>query len=81
MDGAIYAAGVVSPMMTLPQIWQIWEAQSAEGVSLITWSSYLFFSVLWLFYGVIHKEKPIIISNALWIGINATIVSQIFIFS
>lgn len=80
MDRVIYAVSVAGPILTIPQAWAIWASRSAEGVSLVTWSSYIFFSFLWLFYGVLHKEKPIIFSNILWIVVNGFVVIEILVF-
>lgn len=81
MDMVIYAVSILGPALTIPQALTIWSSRSAEGLSLITWSSYLFFSGLWLFYGVLHKEKPIIFSNILWIVVNGFIVAEIVFFT
>jgi len=67
IDNLIYAVAVLAPIMTIPQILKIWVYQNAAGVSLISWASYLIFAFVWLSYGIIHKEKPIIITNILWI--------------
>jgi len=52
--------------MTIPQIMDIWTKKSL-AVNEITWGSYMLFAAVWLYYGIVHKEKPIIISNLLWI--------------
>lgn len=59
----IYFGAFVGPLMTLPQVTKIWTEQKATGVSLITWAGYFCGAVLWLIYGALHKEKPIIVSN------------------
>ncbi len=61
LDKVIYAAGLAGPIITIPQIWDIWHNQNASGVSLVSWTGYLFIAFIWLFYGFVHKEKPIII--------------------
>lgn len=63
IDKMVYIAGIVSPLFTFPQVYKIWINKSALDVSLITWITYLFVSIIWLLYGVLHKEKPIIILN------------------
>lgn len=52
--------------MTIPQIYDIWSTKQ-HSINEITWSSYLAIGVVWLFYGIVHKEKPIIFSNILGI--------------
>ncbi|MBU0598275.1 hypothetical protein KKF61_04790 [Patescibacteria group bacterium] len=73
LDKIIYAAGIAGPIITIPQILVIWQKQDAEGVSLISWGGYLFLSVIWLIYGIAHKEKPIIVMYI------ANIIAQILV--
>ena len=67
IDYLIYAVAILAPIMTIPQVLKIWVYQNASGISLISWTSYLIFAFVWLSYGIVHKEKPIIITNILWI--------------
>ena len=80
LDTLIYLIAISEPIMTLPQAYTIWIRQSAEGVSLISWSWYLITAFIWLAYGIIHKEKPLILSNSFWIVINLIIVIEILAF-
>ncbi len=74
IDKLIYFAAVFSPAMTLPQIAKIWVEQNASGVSVISWMSYTLVTIIWLSYGIAHKEKVIIFSNVIWIFLNIAIV-------
>lgn len=74
MDWLIYSVAILSPIMTLPQLMQIWVDKNVAGVSLLTWSSYTVFAGFWLLYGLIHKEKPIIVSNIFSGTLNIIIV-------
>ncbi len=67
MDKAIYVVAILGPIMTLPQVINIWINKNASGVSVISWSSYVILSLFWLTYGILHKEKPIIFTSVLWI--------------
>jgi len=74
MDTIIYIVAVLGPLIAIPQVLKIWQVQDASGVSLITWIGYLLGGFFWLSYGILHKEKPIIITNALWIFVQAFII-------
>lgn len=78
LDGLIYIVGILGPVLTIPQVYAIWVIKDASGVSGLTWSAYLVFAFFWLLYGIVHKEKPIIISNCLWIVTEIIIVVGIF---
>jgi len=74
MDKAIYFVAIFGPIMTLPQVAKIWIDKNASGVSILSWGSYLIVGIFWLIYGIMHKEKPIIIANILWIVLEIFIV-------
>jgi len=74
MDYLIYGVAILSPIMTMPQLMQIWVDKNVAGVSLLTWSSYTVFAAFWLIYGLVHKEKPIIVSNIFSGTLNIIIV-------
>ncbi len=80
LDKAIYGVGVIGPIMTIPQIALVFGHKSAEGLSVITWVTYTILSLFWLMYGIVHKEKPIIISNILWILANGLVALGAFIY-
>ncbi len=80
IDYLIYGASILGPVMTVPQAWSIWSNESAKDVSLATWLTYMILSLIWLFYGVFHKEKPIILLNILLAVVNAVVVTGIVIY-
>jgi len=80
LDGLIYVVSVIGPLMTLPQIFKIWVLKNAEGVSFISWGTYTISAGIWLWYGIVHKDKPIIIANILWIIIHLMVVIGILVY-
>lgn len=62
----IIGTTVVYPLTTLGQVIEIFKNQSASNVSLPTYSLYLFFTLILLWYGVAEKLKPIIVLQSLW---------------
>ncbi|MDO8508985.1 MAG: hypothetical protein Q7S27_04850 [Nanoarchaeota archaeon] len=74
IDRLIYLAGIISPLITLPQLLNIWLEKNASGVSAISWTSYLIVACFWLSYGIIHKYKPIIFAYVIWIVLDALII-------
>lgn len=68
------AAGVVQPLITVPQIITIYSNRSATDVSLLTWLGYLFFGVTFLIYGLVFKLKPIWIGQIIWVIMQLVIV-------
>lgn len=59
----IYFIGGFGVAVIIPQVSKVWIGRQVEGVSLTTWAGFFITSVFWLFYGLVHKEKPIIYTN------------------
>lgn len=80
LDKAVLIIAFLAPLIELPQLIEIYTKKSAENVSVITWSLFVVFGIPWLIYGIMHKEKPIIILYTLWIIVDAAIVSGILLY-
>lgn len=80
IDKIIYLVAVLGPAMIIPQLIKIWLYQDAGGVSLLTWAGFAFFSIIWLIYGFLHKEKPIIFMNTLLLIFQIMVASGVLIY-
>jgi uncharacterized protein with PQ loop repeat len=69
----------VEPIATIPQIIAVWNSSGSQGVSLITWAFYTMTSIIWFAYGIIQKDKPLILSGALWVTSQGLVVLGILI--
>ena len=65
---------IMEPLATIPQIIEIWFRHNTAGVSLVTWIFYSLTSGVWLAYGIIKKDRPLIASGALWSASQAVVV-------
>lgn len=74
-------AGIVQPLITLPQIIAIYSNQSAQDVSLLTWLGYLIFGIIFLIYGLVFNLKPIWIGQIIWVTMQLIIVIGILIYT
>jgi uncharacterized protein with PQ loop repeat len=77
---SIFIVSIVMPLMTLPQVWKIFALQTAAGLSLFTWSAYIVFAFFWLGYRVLIKDRLLILTNTLWILMQASVVVGIVIY-
>jgi MtN3 and saliva related transmembrane protein len=68
-DEFMVLAGLVSPIATIPQVIKVFatHTEHASGQSLITWAVYTVLAVLWVLYGAMKRELPIVIGNGLGI--------------
>ncbi len=80
LDKIVMCVAILGPICTLPQIYKVWAFQNTEGLSLISWGSYLVFNFPLLLYGIIHREKIMITMYVLWIIMNTSIVLGILLF-
>jgi len=77
----VLVVAIIEPLMTLPQIYEVWIKQQAEGVSSLTWGLYIVAGFIWLLYGIQLKDKPLIISSSLWIVTEAIVVVGVILYS
>jgi uncharacterized protein with PQ loop repeat len=80
VDAFAYFFGIITPLFSIPQLYEIWHYKTAESVSLASWGAFTIASVFWVFYGLVHKEKPIIISQILWFVLQLFIVIGILMY-
>lgn len=73
IDFFIYAGGIIGPFVALPQLLEIWVRKNASGISVATWTGYCVLTSFWILYGVVHKEKPIVVANIVWLFFNIAI--------
>lgn len=80
LDKLTFVVGVIGPFTVLPQIYTIFSTHSAKGVSLATWSLIFVVTLPWIFYGLAHKDKSIIVSFTLWEIMNASVAVGVLIY-
>lgn len=73
IDTLAYIAGVVAPLMAIPQLYIVWIDKNVQGVSAFSWGSFAFFNIIFILYGYLNKEKLILFTNTLWFFIQAAI--------
>lgn len=66
IDRLAMVSAVLMPFSAAPQIIKIWTLKSAAGISPLSWGVAIMLNIPMLLYGITHKERPIIILNALW---------------
>ena len=72
-DRVLNAFSLVTMAMTAPQAITVWRGH-AEGVSLLSWATYLVSACLWLVYGLRKRDKTIYLPCLGWIALDAAIV-------
>ncbi len=75
LDKVTFVAGIIGPFTVLPQVYQIFSTHQAAGVSSMSWILMSIVTFPWIFYGVAHKDKTIIVSFILWEIVNLMVVA------
>jgi len=69
-------AGFLTTIAFVPQAWKIWKSKSAKDVSLPTFVAFTIGVALWLTYGILNQELPIIIWNAVTLVLAGAILGM-----
>jgi MtN3 and saliva related transmembrane protein len=65
---------VVGPFANLPQLLKIWIKKKTNGVSMVSWILFSILSLVWLIYGIVKKDKYIIITFGITLILQLLIV-------
>jgi len=72
---ALGAMSVFTIVMTVPQIWTIWIAHQAGGVSVLSWSAYLVSALLWFWHGLRKRDRNIYLACIAWIVADSAVIA------
>lgn len=79
-DRVLYAFSILTILMTIPQVLSVWMSRSAQGVSIITWGTYLASACVWLVHGIRKRDPTIYRACIAWIILDAAIVVGAIVF-
>jgi MtN3 and saliva related transmembrane protein len=68
------AAGALTTAAFLPQVVKTWKSRSAKDLSLGMFSLFCLGVLLWLVYGIIVKDVPVIAANMLTLMLASTLL-------
>jgi MtN3 and saliva related transmembrane protein len=57
----------------VPQVWQIWKTRDVSAISLPTYLIITFGLGLWLLYGILKGDLPLIVANSMMTVLTAAI--------
>lgn len=79
IDYIIYLVVIFGPLSNLPQLYNIRVLGESDWVSALSWGIFALISCSWMCYGIVHRDKPLIIMNSVLIVIQSTIVLWVII--
>ncbi len=69
-----FLAGTITSVSQLPQVVKVIKTHDTKSISLWTYILLTTGMSIWLFYGILIKDYPIIISNIVTISLTLTII-------
>lgn len=67
-------AGGLTTVAFLPQVIKTWKSKSARDLSVVMFSVFCLGTLLWLIYGIIIRQLPIILANAITLGLAGLLI-------
>jgi len=80
LDLLIYIAACVGPLVLLPQAVALYTTHQTAGLYLPTWGMLGVLNCIWILYGRVHREWPIVITNAALMLLNFSVALGIMLF-
>tara|TARA_R110000824_G_scaffold401771_1_gene615653 strand:+ start:342385 stop:342693 length:309 start_codon:yes stop_codon:yes gene_type:complete len=81
IDTFMTLVGAIASVSSIPQILKIWNTHTVVGISLTTEFLAFFAVIIWFFYGMYIRNKPLMITSGLSSVVLATVIVQIFLYS
>jgi MtN3 and saliva related transmembrane protein len=69
-----FAAAVLTTIAFLPQVIKVWRTRSTHDISLITFSMLCVGITLWMVYGLLTGDMPLITANAVTLALAGIIL-------
>lgn len=73
-DVVAYAAGTLTTLAFVPQVVKTWRSKSVRDLSFVTLAAFTAGVFLWLVYGLMRHEPPIIAANAVTLALGGVLV-------
>ena len=70
-----YCAATLTTLAFVPQVTKSWRSRSVRDLSFLTLATFSSGVFLWLVYGIVLREIPIIAANAVTLALNVVLVS------
>ena len=67
-------AGGLTTVAFLPQVIKTWKSKSAKNLSLAMFFVFALGTLLWLIYGIIIQQLPIILANSITLALASVLL-------
>jgi len=73
LDRVLVIVAIIGPLAMLPQLWNIFVLKTAGGIAVMSFLIWAIMDIPWILYGMVHKERPILIAYFLWFTMNLAV--------
>ena len=70
-----YLAGFLSVASFLPQVVRTWRTKQTKDLSVVTFVLLITAGALWITYGVLESDRPVILTNVGMVALNGAILT------
>lgn len=74
VTGIGLAAAALTTFSFLPQVVKVWRSRRADDISVGMYSLFCVGIVLWLAYGLLTRDLPIIVANAVTLALAGSVL-------
>jgi len=75
IDAVGFAAGILTTIAFIPQVWHSWRTRDLSGISLRMYGLFTLGVSLWLIYGIAVRSWPISVANAVTLVLAGFVLS------
>ena len=70
-----YLAGFLTVASFLPQVVRTWRTKQTKDLSLVTFGLLVTAGALWITYGVLQGDRPVVLTNVGMVALNCAILA------
>ena len=68
-----YFAGALTVLAFLPQVYRSWQTRRTGDLSMSMFALLISASSLWMLYGVLNRDWPVVLTNGGMVALNAAL--------
>ncbi|MGO4821064.1 MULTISPECIES: SemiSWEET family sugar transporter [unclassified Flavobacterium] len=69
-----FFAGICVTLSVIPQIVKVWRTKKVQDISLLTFGMLTFGIAVWVVYGILKNDLPIVITNGVSLTLNLIMI-------
>lgn len=74
IDRLTAVIAVAGPLLTAPQVYAIYAERDASMVSMSTWIGFNIASIIWTWYGYVHKDWLIVTYQGIFVVLQTALI-------